>query len=381
MKILLCNYEYPPLGGGGGVFCAQIAGELAQRHEITVLTSAVGSNEQRDVENGVEVIRVPTGKRQDRAAATFPAMFRYVWSARSAGRRLVRDRDFDIINSYFVIPTGPVGDLLAHLTGKPHVISILGGDIYDPSKAMSPHRHWFLRAVVRRLLRRSTRVVAESEDIADNMRRYFTPELGSDLIPLGIERPPASNASAIDLGLPPEARKMVTVGRLVDRKAVDQLIDLTESLTDNEHLVIVGDGPLRPDLEKRAASGSAGARIHFLGHVTDEEKFAALRQSDVFVSTSQHEGFGLVFLEAMACGLPVISYDRGGQVDFLTSGQTGFVVQLNDSETFLKHCQTLLRDKRLSTEMGSNAANVTEDYFIETCAHRYEELFAALASG
>ena len=62
------------------------------------------------------------------------------------------------------------------------------------------------------------------------------------------------------------------------------------------------------------------------------DKYAALAIADAFVSTSQHEGFGLVFLEAMACGLPIVCYDRGGQTDFLASGETGFVVQLNDTD-------------------------------------------------
>lgn len=381
MDILLCNYEYPPLGGGGGVFCAQIAGELAKRNRVTVLTSAVGGQAQRETENGVEVIRVATGERHDRAAATLPAMFRYVLNAMFTGQRLVRERQFDIVNTYFAVPTGPAGHRLARLANTPHVLTILGGDIYDPSKALSPHRHWALRAIVRHLLLGSTRVVAESKDIESNMRRYFTPDLGCELIPLGIQRPVPAESSAIDVGLPPEAATMVTVGRLVERKAVDQLIDIAQGLADNTYLLILGDGPLRELLEEQAARSSAPSRLRFLGHVSDEDKFSILRQSDVFVSTSQHEGFGLVFLEAMACGLPVISYDRGGQIDFLTNGETGFVVPLNDSETFSRRCRQLLMDKSRAVEMGNNASRVAEGYSIEACARLYEDLFRALLSG
>ena len=378
LDILLCNYEYPPLGGGGGVFCAQIAGELAKTHKITVLTSAIGEQTQRDTDNGVEVIRVPVGDRPDLAAATFPNMFRYVKHAIPAGKELVRERNFDIITSFFAIPTGPVGHKLASITGTPHVINILGGDIYDPSKTLSPHRRWILRAIVRHLLRSSARVVAESQDIRSNMQRYFTPELDCDLIPLGIERPLPAKSPPVDLALPAEATKMVTLGRLVSRKAVDQLIKITEGLGGSEYLLIMGDGPLRPELEAQARKGSASPRVRFLGHVCEEDKFSILRQSDVFVSTSQHEGFGLVFLEAMACGLPVISYDRGGQVDFLTDGQTGHVVKLNDSETFANHCQTLLANKLQAIEMGNNAKRVAEEHFIESCALRYEKLFESV---
>ena len=78
---------------------------------------------------------------------------------------------------------------------------------------------------------------------------------------------------------------------------------------------------------QRAAELGVAQRVHLLGQVSEADKYAALAIADAFVSTSQHEGFGLVFLEAMACGLPVVCYDRGGQTDFLTSGETGFVVQ------------------------------------------------------
>ena len=69
------------------------------------------------------------------------------------------------------------------------------------------------------------------------------------------------------------------------------------------------------------------------------------RFADVFVTTSQHEGFGLVFLEAMAFGLPVVCYDRGGQTDFLKSGETGFVVPLNDESAFTKAIIELYSDR------------------------------------
>ena len=97
--------------------------------------------------------------------------------------------------------------------------------------------------------------------------------------------------------------------------------------------------------------------------------------SDLFVSSSQHEGFGLVYLEAMACGLPVICYDFGGQTDFLTDGETGHVVALNDRQRFMECCRELSAATDRRKQFGATNLVRVEEFFIEHCAARYESLF------
>ena len=112
-----------------------------------------------------------------------------------------------------------------------------------------------------------------------------------------------------------------------------------------------------------------------LGQVSEEEKYRALSIADAFVSASQHEGFGLVFLEAMTFGLPVICYDHGGQTDFLASGETGYVVRLNDIEDFTRAVVALHADRAACTKFGRRNRELVENYFIESCAARYEAVF------
>jgi glycosyltransferase involved in cell wall biosynthesis len=97
--------------------------------------------------------------------------------------------------------------------------------------------------------------------------------------------------------------------------------------------------------------------------------------SDIFVSTSQHEGFGLVFLEAMAYGLPIVCYDRGGQVDFLSTPTTGALVKLNDIERFTRAVLDLHASPERRGQIRRHNLATVESFFIERCARRYEAIF------
>lgn len=377
MRILFCNYEYPPLGGGGGVVMAALARHLARRHEVTVLTSQAGDLASQDYDGAVRVLRVPVFFRRHLAVANFPSMFAYLPMGLLRGAKIRRTERFDVINTHFVVPTGPLGHVLAKSYGIPNVLSVHGGDLFDPSKGSSPHRHAMMRGAVRWLLRASDSIVGQSQDTVRHVSSIYGVDKRVELIPLGIERPPAiSPASRAHFGIPNDAFVMITIGRLVARKATPQLVEVfAQSKIPNAHLLIVGDGPDAQPIAERARALGLADRVHLLGQVSEEQKYAALSIADAFVSTSQHEGFGLVYLEAMAQGLPIVCYDRGGQTDFLTSGESGYVVPLNDRAKFSESLIALHADVDRRKDYGKRNLARVEQFFIDTCAARYEEIF------
>ena len=377
MRILYCNYEYPPLGGGGGVINKQIAEELAKRHTVDVLTSQGMDMPSKTMENGVTVYRVPVFFRSRQAAANLPSMLAYLPSGYSKGVKLIREHSYDVINTHFVIPTGPVGNWLASKADIPNVLSVHGGDLYDPSKWMSPHRHFILRASVKRLLRKADAVVGQSSNTIGNVHKFYDPEIRCENIPLGIVRPgDIAGAPRSRYGLSDDDFVLATVGRLVSRKALDQLIAIVKRLdNDKVHLFIVGSGPQQPALKTLVQDLGVDNQVHFLGQVEEREKLEVLRMADVYASTSQHEGFGIVYLEAMAAGLPVVCYDYGGQTDFLESDVNGYVVKLNDTTEFQRACQRLLDNSALRSDIGKRNLSAVEKYYIDHCAGQYEKLY------
>ncbi len=378
MKILFCNYEYPPLGGGGGVLNAHLAAELAQRHNVTVLTSRALGSPEREIVDGVEIIRVNVMGRSQAAAANMLSMLSYLPMGALKGRGLMKERPFDVINTHFVVPTGPVGAYLSRRTGTPNVLTVHGGDLYDPSKASSPHRHMILRMLIRRLLRAADVVVGQSQNTVENVHKYYDSDVDCELIPLGIRRVPEATANRAQLGFSDDEKILVTVGRLVARKAVDQLIRVMGKIkSEKVRLVIIGDGPLRVELENVAKETGVADRVIFAGFASDEEKRNLLAAADLYVSTSQHEGFGLVFLEGMAASLPVICYDFGGQTDFLDDQITGSLVPLNDEKAFVSACEYFLDSSAVRSTAGKENLRRVESFYIDNCARQYESLFEA----
>jgi glycosyltransferase involved in cell wall biosynthesis len=306
-------------------------------------------------------------------------MLAYIPVAFLEGKRLLAGERFDVINTHFALPTGPVGNALARLAGVPNILTVHGGDLYDPSKFTSPHRHPLLKAWVRRLLLAADVVVGQSNNTLANMHRFYTPEIKGLHIPLGIQRPGRLQVSRRAYGFTDEDVLLITVGRLVARKAVHQLISVMGALENkNTHLLIVGSGPEEKALRREVLRRGLAERVHFMGYVEEAHKFGLLEASDIYVSTSQHEGFCLSFLEAMTSRLPIVCYDYGGHTDYLRDGVSGFVVPLNDRAAFIERCRQLIASALLRRELGRNNRSKVEDYYVDSCAGRYERVFSRL---
>jgi len=382
MNILIFNYEYPPLGGGGGVATALIAEELATRHGVTVVTSGTAAQAREENMNGVEVLRVPVFARRATPVASLPSMASYLPGAWRTGWRLLQQRRFDVVNSHFAVPTGPASLPLAKLAHVPHVLSLHGGDVYDPSKRLSPHRIAPLRWSVSAILRASDSVVAQSTNTRDNAYRYYSYRGPIEIIPLGIRQPAIPPVSREVLGLPPHAIIAVTVGRLVTRKRIEHLLRaLAGGTRDSIVLVVVGDGPELEHLQHLAAALGVAERTRFLGQVSEETKWQVLQAADVYVSATMHEGFGLVYLEAMAAGLPVITYDEGGQVDFLRHGQTGYLIREGDISALQAAFDAAVADPAALRDIGRANRGRAPEFDVRRAADAYERLFDGVRSG
>jgi len=373
MRILVVNYEYPPLGGGGGVLTRTLVSELARRHEVTVLTTRGDGQHAESYDDGAHIVRVPVVGRRALAKASVPSMLSFVPAARRRGAALFERSPPDVVHTFFAVPSGPAGAWLARKTGAAHVVTVIGADIHDPSRAVSPDRFPPLRRAVTNVVTGADAVTAISRDIAQRAKA-LTRRTDIEVVSCAVPAPVLPKPDRGALGWPKDEFVVLTIARLVARKGLDTLIRGVGRAGAPVTLEIVGDGPLRRSLEQLAETEAPG-RVRFAGPVDATGKNLRLVSADAFALVSLHEGFGLVYLEAMHAGIPVLAGDAGGQTDFLHDGDDALMVAPGDVVAIAAALRRLADDRALRRRLAEAGARVAAGITPARMAAEYEAVY------
>lgn len=240
---------------------------------------------------------------------------------------------------------------------------------------------WFLNPLERQLYRRFSAIICVSDDVRIALLKWIPiDENRLKVIPPGIPRwwgdtfsgKDTKEAVRQELQIPAEARVVVTVSRLVTEKGLELAIDALAAI-DNVVFLIVGDGPLRQNLEARCRMASLPAR--FIGHRSDVPRW--LLASDLYLATSLWEGMPVSVLEAMAMGLPVVATDVPGLRETVVSEKTGLLVQRR-REDVSGAIQRLLKDPQLIAQMGDRAREVAQRFRLERVVSDHLALYERL---
>jgi glycosyltransferase involved in cell wall biosynthesis len=354
MRILVLNYEFPPIGGGGGRFTADLCRHLARfGHDLRVLTSRFRGLPAWEERDGYEIYRTWSGRSQAHTC-TVPEMAFYLAANLTPALRQAVSWRPQVVNVHFAVPTGVLAWILRRTAGLPYVLSAQLGDVPGGVPVQTDHLFRWVKPFTVPIWREAAAATVPSGEIARLVQRAYG--LTAHVIPNGVELE-ALNPR------PPEVHqpvRLVFVGRFSPQKNLPFLLEVLGKLRDLDwRLDLVGDGPLRGELEDLARRQEMASRVHFHGWVTPEAATAVMRQSDILVMPSLSEGLPLVGLQALGLGLALAVSDHRSFLDLVQDGVNGFTCPATDVQGFarrlgdlLAHPPSLLAMKRASLEVA-----------------------------
>jgi glycosyltransferase involved in cell wall biosynthesis len=220
------------------------------------------------------------------------------------------------------------------------------------------------------------RIIAVSQSTADALvNRWGVMAARVHVVPNGIELPSEPAAGVA----PPRDIDLIYAGRFVPTKNIGDLIEVVGSLHADGtvgRVTLVGEGPLWEEMVVRARNAGLADVIEFTGRMANAEVLDRLRRAKVFFHTSSREGFPVVMVEAMACGLPVVAYRIPGVVDVIDDGISGVLVTEHDTQAHAAACAALLHSPTERTRLAENGRRtVTESLTIQTMTDRVSGLY------
>ncbi|HRR76989.1 MAG TPA: glycosyltransferase [Ruminococcus sp.] len=357
LRVLEVNKAYSPHIGGIETLVKQYSEELGKicGAGVKVLVCRDGRGRTiREKVNGVSVTRAGSLGTYFKC----PISFSFIRLFRKMAKKA------DVVHIHLPFPLADAAALLSGYKGR--IVVSWHSDVVKQKKLMLVYKPF-----MRWLLKRADAVIVATKGHIDGSE--YLPEFREKcrVVPYGlwpedytsVERKPVLTDKAADKS----AVKVFFSGRLVYYKGVDILLRAFAE-TKGCELFISGEGDLEPELKSYAAENGLAERVHFLGFLSEKELRQAYMDCDIFVlpSVARSEAFGIVQIEAMACGKPVINTALPSGVPYVSlDGETGITVPPSDEKALAKAINTLVSDRELRERYGRAAAERVSSEFHE----------------
>ncbi len=375
--------------GGMNVYIRQLSQQMARRaHTMDIFTrrTDAATPEVTIIDERTRVIQVdagPIGSGKASMQAHLPEFTEGVLAfQRSHGRA------YDLVHSHYWL-SGFVGRALKDEWGVPHVVMFHtlaeAKNRHHPAEREPAYRVRGEREVAIS----ADRIVCASEGEKEMLISLYgaSPQQVS-VVPCGVDtvrfRPMRRDRVRRHLGLPEDEAVVLYVGRIEPLKGIDVLIQATARLETPVRLLVVGgdskDAGRKGNLVELASELGVGERVTFLDAVVHDDLPLYYNAADICVVPSYYESFGLVALEAMACGVPVVASRVGGLKETVIDGRTGYLVPWRCPEPFAERVELLLSNEPLRRKLGREARAAAERFRWSEVAAQVEDVYHDLVS-
>lgn len=358
-RVLMLSWEYPPrvVGGLARAVAGLSRALAAQGAEVSVLTLGESGSPFREEDRGVEVIRLRNGFPP--APDLIAAVAHFNFDALQAAIPLLEGK-YDLIHAHDWL-VAYAARTLKHGFRLP-LVATLHATEHGRNQGLHTPLQRYIHDMEWTLTYEAWRVILCSQAMREEASRLFNLPADKTLVlPNGVEPDEVSVPEGEDLAAfrrahaAPDQPMILAMGRLVPEKGFQILLDAFRMVLDRlprAKLVVAGEGPQRAALEEQAARLGIAPHVYFKGFATDPVRNRLLHVADVAVFPSLYEPFGIVALEAMAVGLPVVASRCGGLCEVIDQGETGILVPPGDAGALADALVPLLMSAGMREHLG-----------------------------
>lgn len=369
MKILLLNYEFPPLGGGAGNATLHMLKEFSKYNnlEIDLVTSSVDKYKLESFSENIRIYKLPIGKNNQIHYQSNKDLLTYSIKAHTYCKKLLKQNSYQLVHAFFSTPCG----IIAYRLKQPYIVSLRGSDVPFYNQRFRVLDKLVFQRLSKTVWKNARAVIANSNGLKQLAFKTL-PNFQFNVIYNGID---------IERFIPKSTKEdtftVLSTSRLIRRKGIEFLIKGFAKFIEksrNSKLVLVGDGDQKGELINLVNSLGITNYVEFLGSVPHDEIAQIYRNSDAFVLPSFNEGMSNSILEAMASGLPIISTSTGGSEE-LVSNNNGFIVEKENSEQIAEKLFTLYSNRELVDKMGNESRKKAETMSWSNMAKEYFKIY------
>ena len=371
MKIMMLNYEFPPIGGGTGQEHLAILKQLAGRKDLladVVTSSPTPGLAVEKLSDNITLYKVGVHKKNLHYWRKIEVV-EWLFMAGRPYRQLLAQNRYDLVHIFSAMPTGFL--CRKDLDKTPYIISLCGSDV--PGQHNRLQLEYKLTASLsRRLWTKASAIVSLSDGLKKRAIE-FVPSVNIDIISNGVD---LSRFYPVPNKVLSGEFKLLTVGRLSATKRIDMLIEAVEILNKQGRsfrLTIAGGGKLQPELEGLIKQKGLGNIVRLPGRIDPQQMPEVYREHDMFVSASYQEGMSNAMVESIASGLPIITTRCEGVEELI--GDNGIIVEDASADALAEAIIKLADNQQQYKAMCAAARRRAGKFSWQTVAEEYINLY------
>jgi len=381
-RILMLNYEFPPLGGGAGNATSYLLKEFVKKKDIQIdlVTSSIGKYRKEKFSDNVNIYFLDIGKKGNLHNQGIKDLLCYSLKSYQFSKKLLKQNQYDLTHAFFSIPSG----FVAMLLGIPFVVSLRGSDVPFYSEKYKWLDVFIFQWLNKIIWLKAQTVVANSSDLRDlALKTYSKKEI--KVIPNGVNlkefkpilknplNPPLKNGEINKKG----TYNILSTSRLTERKGIIYLLEAVKNLVPvypQIRLNLVGGGDQIEEFKKFVKENNLKQNVVFKGIINHDRIIKEYQNSDIFVLPSFNEGMSNSLLEALASGLVLISTDTGGAKDLIDKSN-GSIVGTGSAKEIEKALENLLKNKNRLQSMQKSSRKKALSFNWKKVGREYLDLY------